>query len=85
LRCGALEPVCKTNLADEIIEAELFGSAYFNGAVQRRSHRDSGHRTGDIVSRNGLEEHMRQANAVSLGGFIGDTLDELEELRRMNN
>jgi len=28
---------------------------------------------------------MRQANAGSLGGFIGDTLDELEELRRMNN
>src|SRR5215470_13605775 len=78
-RCGLLEPICKTRLAElrtvprnecafaqlraevacvrvgdhlarivacaealseEIIEAELFGSAYFNCAVQRRSYRD---------------------------------------------
>ena len=46
-----------------------------------RERRHLGHRTGNVVGRDGLDQHRGQANRVAIGGSRGDALDELEELR----
>jgi len=72
-------------LSDQFIEAELLGSRNLYCAIQRRIQGDSAHCTRDIISRHGLKEHRRHANLITLGCAIGDTPNELEELRRSDN
>ena len=40
---------------------------------------------GDIVRRDGLEQHWCQADGIAVGRGVRDVLDELEELRRVND
>ena len=72
-------------LTDQLIETELLGTGHFDGPIHRRAHGDLTDRLGDIISRHGLNERRWQPNARSVGGFIGDASDELEELGRVNN
>src|SRR4029450_10115884 len=72
-------------LTDQFIETELLGTGHFNRAIQWRAHGDPADRLGDVISRHRLNEYRWQPNRRSLSGFIGDALDELEELRRVND
>src|SRR6185295_13298416 len=72
-------------LTDQLIETELLGTGHLNRAIQRRAHGDPADRRGDVISRHGLNEHRWHPHRRSIRGFIGDALDELEELRRVNN
>ena len=72
-------------LTDQFIETELLGTGHFNRAIQWRAHGDPADRLGDVISRHGLNEYRWQPNRRSVSGFIGDALDELEELRRVND
>ena len=59
LACGQTPP-------NKFIEAKLFRTAYFNGAIHRCAQRNLGHRTGDIVGSHGLDKHRWQAHFVSV-------------------
>ena len=72
-------------LADQFIETERLGTGHINRAVQWLAHGDPADRLGDVISRHGLNEHRWQPNRRPDSGFIGDALDELEELRRAND
>src|SRR6185295_16295071 len=72
-------------LADQFIETELLRTRHFNRAIHWRADGDSADRLGDVISRHRLNEYRWQPNRRSLGGFSGDALDELEELRRVND
>src|SRR5262249_22005377 len=72
-------------LTDQFIETELLRTGQFGRAIERRGDGDSGDGLRDVISRHGLNECVRQTHLRSLGGLIGDALDELEELRRVNN
>ena len=72
-------------LADQLIETELLRASHFNGAVQWRAHGDPPDRLGDVISRHRLNEDRWQPNRRSVSRLIGDALDELEELRRVND
>ncbi len=72
-------------LSDEFIEAEHLGSRHFYRAIQRRIQGDFAHCTGNISSRDGVEEHRCQAHLLTFRRFIGDAPHELEELRGSNN
>ena len=72
-------------LSDQLIETELFGASHLNRAVQRRAHGDPANRLGDVVGRHGLNEDRWQPNRRSVRGFVGDALDELEELGGMDD
>ena len=69
-------------LTDQVIETELLGTGHFNRAIQRRTRGDPADRLGDVISRHRLNEDRWHPNRRSDSGFIGDALDELEELRR---
>ena len=71
--------------SDEVVKAELFGPRHLDSAIHWRAHRDHGDRISDIVSRHRLNEHRCQPNSSALGGGVGDALDELEELRRVDD
>src|SRR5262245_33722779 len=68
-------------LTNQIVEAELFGTSYFKGAVHRGTGGDADDRAGNIVSGHWLNEDRRHSNRPSVCRFIGDALHELEELR----
>ena len=70
---------------DESVEMERFGPADFNGAIQGSARRNPRDRTRDIVRRNRLDEHRRHTNGVAVGGGVGDALQELEELRGLDD
>src|SRR5262245_939330 len=76
---------CAKALAAQFVEAELLRTRHINGAVHWGAHGDHGNRLGDVVSGHGLNEYWWQPNGRSDGGIIGDALDELEELRGVNN
>jgi hypothetical protein len=76
---------CGKTFPDEFIETELFRPPNFKGAFDGLADSDLAYRSGDIVGSHGLDEHRWQPHFVSLGGNIGDTLDEFEELRRAND
>src|SRR5580692_474944 len=72
-------------LPDEFIQTKLFRPSYFNRAIHWRARRNPAYRTGNIVSRHGLDERSWQAYFVTLGGDVRDALDEFEELRCADN
>ena len=72
-------------LTDQFVETELFQARHFNRAIQKRADGDPADRLGNVVSRPGLNEYRWQPNRRSVSGFIGDALDELEELRRLHD
>src|SRR5438477_1729978 len=72
-------------LRDGFSKTEMWRARHFNGAIRWRAHRDPADRLGDVVSRHGLNQHGRQPNRRADSGFISDALDELEELRRVND
>ena len=72
-------------LADQLVEAELLGAGDFDRAIHWRADGDPADSPGDVVGRHGLNEDRGQPNRRSVGGFIGDALDELEELRRLDD
>src|SRR4029079_742622 len=72
-------------LTDQFIKTELLGTGHFHRAIQRRAHGDPGDRPGDVVSRHRLNEYRWQANRRAVSRFVGDALDELEELSRVND
>src|SRR5688572_26481277 len=55
---------------DTFVETKLFGPRYFNGAIQWRPHRHLTNRTGNIIRRDRLEEHMRKMNRIAAGGGV---------------
>ena len=72
-------------LTDKLVETELLRTRHFNSAIHWCARGDPADRLGDVISRHGLNERRGQPNHRSVGGVIGDALDELEELRRVNN
>ena len=72
-------------LPDQVVEAELLGTRDLDHAIHWRTEGDLCQGAGDIVRRHGLDEHRRQADRGAVGGSIGNALDELEELRRVND
>ncbi len=76
---------CVKALTDQFIETELLGTRHFNHAIQRRAHGNQGDRVRDVISRHRLNEYVRQPHRRPVRGFVGDALDELEELRRVND
>src|SRR6266850_3626843 len=72
-------------LTDQFVETELLRTGHFNGAVHWSAHDDPGDLFRDVISRHRLKEHGGQADRRSDGGFIGNALDELEELRGVND
>src|SRR5437867_489456 len=71
--------------SDQSVKAKLLGAADFDHAVDRSTHGDPPYGRGDIVRRHGLEQHWCQADAIAVGRGVRDALDELEELRRVND
>lgn len=55
---------CAQASSHEFVETELLRPRYLNDAVHWRAHGDLAHRSGDIVSRDGLDEHGCQANLL---------------------
>src|SRR6185503_3161544 len=72
-------------LTDQFVETELLRTGHFSGAVHWGAHGDPADRLRDVVSRHGLKEHGWQPDRRSDGGVIGNALDELEELRGVND
>src|SRR5215470_8280567 len=72
-------------LADQLVETEPLGTGHFNSAVQWRAHSNPGNGLGDIISRHGLNEYRWEPNSRSVSRVIGHALDELEELRRVDD
>src|SRR6185295_2905329 len=54
-------------------------------AIQWRADGDPADGRGDVISRHGLNKYRRQPDSRSVRRFIGDALDELEELRRVDD
>ncbi len=71
-------------LAEEVVHPEQVGPGDLHPAVQRLAHRDPADRGGDVVARDGLEEHGCDPYDVVPRGLVGDAPDELEELRRVH-
>ena len=46
---------------------------------------DLAHGSGDVVRCDRLDQHMREPHRVTVRGRVGDALDELEELGRMDD
>src|ERR1041385_3713631 len=67
---------------NEFVKTQLLRSSKFHSSIQRRSDGHSGHRTGDIVRCYRLKTDRWHVNRVAIGCFVGDALQELEELRR---
>src|SRR2546428_703582 len=64
---------------------EAPGSADFDDAVDRSTDGGAPYGRGDIIRRHGLEQHGCQADGIAVGRGVRDALDELEELRRVND
>ena len=75
---------CTQGSSDEGVQLGLFGSGNLYDAVGWRTHRDLTRGLRDIIRRYGLEENRCHANGVAVSGVLDDVLDELEELRRMD-
>src|SRR5215475_6589841 len=50
-------------MSHELIETELFRSAYFDGAIHWWAHRNPSYCAGDIVGRHGLDLARRSARS----------------------
>src|SRR5215207_3492613 len=72
-------------LSDEFVETELLWPRHFNDAIDRRSYGDPANRTGDILSRHGLDQNGCESHRVAVRRIVGDSLDELEELRSVGD
>ena len=72
-------------LTDQLIETERLGTGHFNRAIQWRAHGDPADRLRNVISRHRLNEYRWQPNRRSVSGVIGDSLDELEKLSRVND
>jgi hypothetical protein len=75
---------CTEASFDERVEGDLFGASHLDGAVHRLADGDFSDRAGDVGGSHRLGEHMREVHRVAVGGGAGDALEELEELRRMD-
>ncbi len=64
---------------------ELLRPRDFDDAVHRRSDGDPGNRTRDILGRHGLDQNGCGPGRVPDGCVVRHSLDELEELRRMDD
>src|SRR5215217_4827770 len=71
--------------SDEFVQTELLWPRNFNDAVDRRSYGDPAKRAGDILSRHGLNQNGCDSHRVAVGRIVGDSLDELEELRSVDD
>ena len=71
--------------ADELVHAELLGARDLHDAVHGCADRDPGDGLGDVLGRDRLEQHGRQADGVAVRRQGRDALDELEELRRVDD
>src|SRR5205814_377124 len=72
-------------MSDHFVKAELLGAADFDDAVDRSTDGGPRYGRGDIVRGDGLEQHWCQADGIAVGRGVRDVLDELEELRRVND
>ena len=70
----------KDSYRDETFPAPLFRRCHSAVCPPRR-----GYGTGDIVCRHGLDEGRWQTDGVAVGGSIGDSANEFEELRRADD
>src|SRR5512132_384347 len=76
---------CAEVSSDELVETEPLWPRHLEDAVHRGSHRDPADRTRDILSRHGLDQNRRQTHRVAIGCSVSDALDELEELRGVDD
>src|SRR5215813_1421197 len=72
-------------MSRELIETELFRSAYFDGAIHWWAHRNPSDCAGDIVGCHGLGQRSWETYLVAFCGQVSDTLDEFIELRRADD
>src|SRR5512132_3218149 len=76
---------CAEVSSDELVETEPLWPRHLEDAVHRIPRSDPADRARDIISRDRLDEHRRQAHRVVIGCIVSDALDELEELRGMDD
>src|SRR5262252_8703264 len=70
---------------DDSIEIKRFGPADFSRAIHGSARRNTRDRTCDVVSGDWLDEHWWQTNRIAVSGSVGDRLQKLEELSRLDN
>src|SRR5258708_31241692 len=70
---------------DEFIHAKLFGASNFDDAVYRLTYCNPTHATCHIVGGHRLEKYRWQMHFAADHGNVGQALEELEELRRMDD
>src|SRR5712692_6664982 len=69
----------------QVIHAKLFRASNFDDAVYRLTHCNLAYGTRDIVGGHRLEKHRWQTHLAAADGNVSETLEELEELRRMHD
>jgi hypothetical protein len=70
---------------DGLVEPEPLGTGDLQAAIQRGAHRDRGDRSGHVIGGHRLERDGRHVNLIAGGRGVGDSVDELEELRRAHD
>src|SRR5262249_48988389 len=71
--------------ADEFVETKFLGTGNLDCPVDRRSCGDSGHLFRNIVGCHRLDENRGKLHLIALRRGGGNSLDELEELGRLND
>ena len=69
--------------ADEVLEPERFGSTDLDDAVDRCPDGHLAHRSGDLVGSDRRDQRVGKPHRVTVGGVLGDALEELEELEEL--
>ena len=71
--------------SDELVQTKLLGPRHFDDAVYGRSYSDPGNCARDVLGGHRLDLNGCEAHGGAVGGGVRDALDELEELRRVDD
>src|SRR4029453_12826580 len=76
---------CAKDSLNDCAEIERFGPADFNDAIQGSAPRNLRDSMRDVVGGKGLDTYRRHTNGLAWRSGVGDTLQELEELRGLHD
>lgn len=57
-------------LPDQLVEPEAVRAGHLEGAVGGRAHCGTGYRIGDVLGRDRLEQHRRNADGLPVSGGV---------------